>query len=95
MLSRNENIVLAIIVTVAMIIGINQLSSDNDIFAETLVYCCNAGYCHDMPCSATSSVRMGPNCTEYILTCGDCMEIIPGLIYNDCLYIGPDPTWCN
>lgn len=95
MFSKKENIVLAIIVTIAMIIGINQVSSGNEIFAETMVYCCNAGYCHDMPCSATSSVRMGPYCTEYFITCGDCIDIISELTNENCSYTGPTPTWCN
>lgn len=76
MFSKKENFLLMLFIVFALIFGINQLSKDNDIFAETLVYCCNAGYCHENNCSSPASVKITlDDCfQDYIVDCFTCMD---------------------
>jgi len=69
-----------------------QIGNNNDIFANSMAYCCNAGYCHDISCAFPSSIRP---CTgsEYIRTCEWCIPVVSSL--RGCnLYNGAWPTWC-
>lgn len=92
---RTSKVILGVVVLFALFTAFSQVSSNNDVFTKSTIYCCNSGACHDMPCSAASSIRFGSNCTEYTLTCSVCMDLIPELNDSNCTYIGPWPTWCN
>lgn len=64
-----------IVLIFSVMIGLSQLSYENDIFANTLVLCCNAGYCDGAPCSSPSSIKKNyPTCTDYIADCYACMD---------------------
>lgn len=83
---------LMFLLVAAVYIGANQLSSNNNVFANTMALCCNNGLCHDMPCSGKSSI-LPCSGSEYITTCMMCMEVVYEL--DACYkYNGPWPTWC-
>ena len=91
-------IILGVVVLFALFTGFKQISTKNDVFSQAMLYCCNAGYCHDVPCSTACSISRETNsvCHDYISNCDVCIEMIPTLLLQpDCNYSGPIPSWCN
>ena len=78
-MSRLINYFVYLFVIVVIMFGFVQLNNENTIFADSRAACCVAGYCDYADCDATSTVRLGPNCTEYVLTCWDCVEFGAGI----------------
>ena len=68
------------LLVITVIFGLEQLSNENNVFADTKAYCCNNGLCDDQNCSSLSSVntfsQTGPGCTEgYLITCKECIDL--------------------
>ena len=73
-MNRLINYLIYLFVIVVIIFGFVQLNNENTVFADSRAACCAAGYCEVSDCDATSTVRIGPSCTEYVLTCWDCID---------------------
>ena len=93
---RTIKIILGVVVLFALFTGFKQVSTKNEVFSQAMLICCNAGYCHDMPCSTACSISWGSPCQDYVSNCDVCIERIPLLkAPGGCGYSGPDPSWCN
>ncbi len=58
------------------IIGIQaQLSDNNQVFASSLVPCCNNGICQDQPCAGTSSLSDCDMNELETITCQQCLDL--------------------
>ena len=81
-MKKATNIFVAVFGLTSIILGIEQLSYKNTIFADTLAHCCNMGQCYNpsipIDCNALSSVELTSNCSQDIVnyTCKDCMDFI-------------------
>ena len=79
-MTRISKFILVPLVLFSLIIGIQQISSNNQVFAKSLAYCCNTGACDGEPCSSPSSISRlyGQEvCHDYIITCLACSEFEP------------------
>lgn len=72
---------LIICMSVTVFWGFDSLSNNNTIFHDTLLPCCQAGYCNDAPCDMLVSVEVKPNCSNTITV--DCATCIDLLQYNE------------
>jgi hypothetical protein len=76
-MTRLSKIFLVPLILIALFCGFKQISTDNDVFAKSQVFCCNAGYCFDKPCNTECSIRPCSG-SEYVSTCAEC-----GMLYYE------------
>lgn len=82
---------------ITVIFGLEQLSYENKVFAETKALCCNSGLCDGEDCSASSTVKtlllVKPWCTsDYTITCRECIDLTE---QGELCLPAPSTAWCD
>ena len=73
-MGKLTRLIVGITLAITVLFGLDQLSYKNDVFAESLYPCCQAGYCDQAPCSMLVSVEIYPEpCTGYVVSCETCV----------------------
>ena len=70
------------LLVITVIFGLEQLSFENNVFADTRYPCCNNGGCDGLSCSKDASVNYFATtgkelCTDmYTINCHECIDLI-------------------
>ena len=87
------------LLVLTVIFGLEQLSFENKVFANTRAYCCNLNPsdCNGQNCDADASVKtllpVKPWCTsDYMITCRECIELTQ---QGELCPPAPTTAWCD
>ena len=76
-MKKVTNIFVTVFGLTAIILGIEQLSYKNTIFADTLAACCENIQCNGLSCDHLSSIEThNNNCKDINYSCRDCVNFI-------------------
>ena len=77
-MSKLTKFVVGIVLALTVLIGLDQLSYKNDIFASSMAYCCNSGACDQAPCSSPSTIKLHrDSCVQdYVYDCYTCIDFL-------------------
>jgi hypothetical protein len=109
-MNNRTGLILFVFLLGTVIFGFSELAFEKDVFAKTLIPCCNSGMCTypNIPCSSNSSAfikEAGPKpgqilcINEYTITCRECVDLnAAGEIcwdpVNSCNMNGECYGWC-
>ncbi|MHB1686470.1 MAG: T9SS type A sorting domain-containing protein [Ignavibacteriaceae bacterium] len=93
-MKKVTNIFVTVFGLTAIILGIEQLSYKNTIFADTLARCCETSQCDAAPCNSLSGIKLKENnCRDSTYTCKDCMDFIR--LNQECVWPSSTYKYCK
>lgn len=98
-MAKFSKILFISLLVLTVILGLEQLSYENKVFAYTLAPCCNLDPCGcdglncNSPTSYKTFVTGKPYCTgDYMFTCGECVDLVA--IGGQLCPWGPSTAYC-